>query len=80
MEQLGQAIKFIGTFVSWARAINPATPTTISAAEDEYARSNAAFGGSDAGERAEQLRKELIGAPRVDSGEYSTVNYRYIFE
>lgn len=76
LEQLGQAIKFIGTFMSWARAINPSTTT-----DNGYARSNAAFPESGAlwtsgveqqpqQQQQGQLRKGLIGEPRVDSGGY----------
>lgn len=65
-EQLGQAIKFIGTFVSWARAINPSTTT-----EDGYARSNAAMVGEQPQQQQQQpLGEGLIGEPRVDSGGY----------
>lgn len=68
-EQLGQAIKFIGTFVSWARAINPSSTT-----EDVYARSNAALQdpalAEAGGEQQQQLRKGLIGEAPVDSGGY----------
>lgn len=66
IEQLGKAIKFIGTFVSWARAINPSTETSLA---DEYAHSNAAAQVAGGGEEQPQLRKGLIGEPRVDSGE-----------
>lgn len=35
LEQMGKAIKFIGTFMSWARAMNPST-----ANEPDFGRSN----------------------------------------
>ena len=75
LEQLGQAIKFIGTFVSWARAINPSTPIE-EPATGSVVHSNAPFGQpalrSSAVEtnEEEQLRKGLIGESPVDSGRY----------
>lgn len=70
LEQLGQALKIMGTFMSWARAINPS--------EGESApRSNAAIVAETAvaalagGQRLQsQLRKGLIGESRADSGWY----------
>lgn len=61
--QLGQAIKLIGTLMSWSRAINPTEGQT---------RSAASMLGSVIGlvSGSEQLSKGLIGTARADSGSY----------
>lgn len=66
-EQLGQALKIMGTFMSWARAINPSEGQSSPRSNAEILPETAVAGGQ---RLQSQLRKGLIGESRADSGWY----------
>lgn len=66
-EQLGQALKIMGTFMSWARAINPSEGQSSPRSNAEILPKTAVAGGQ---RLQSQLRKGLIGESRADSGWY----------